>query len=57
MNSVRLLADAGLALVEAIGGYDLAEFELFVAIGQTPHAALPDPAKSPAPELPADAAR
>ena len=49
LNSVRLLADAGLALVEAIGGYDLAEFELFVAIGQTPHAALPDPAKSAAP--------
>jgi outer membrane protein TolC len=43
LNSVRLLGEAGLALVEAIGGYDLAQFELFVAIGQTPHSALPDP--------------
>jgi outer membrane protein TolC len=46
LNSVRLLSEAGLALVEAIGGYDLAQFELFVAIGQTPHGALPDPRKS-----------
>lgn len=43
LNSVRLLGEAGLALVEAVGGYDLAQFELFVAIGQTPHSALPDP--------------
>ncbi len=35
-NSVRLLGEAGVALVEAIGGYDLAQFELFVAVGQTP---------------------
>lgn len=46
LNSVRLLGEAGMALVEAIGGYDLAQFELFVAVGQTPHAALPDPNKS-----------
>ncbi|MBS0260503.1 MAG: TolC family protein [Planctomycetes bacterium] len=43
LNSVRLLSEAGLALVEAIGSYDLAQFELFVAIGQTPHTAVPDP--------------
>ncbi|MBI3866202.1 MAG: TolC family protein, partial [Planctomycetia bacterium] len=43
LNSVSLLSEAGVALVEAIGGYDLAQFELFVAVGQTPHAALPDP--------------
>jgi hypothetical protein len=43
LNSVRLLSEAGIALVEATGGYDLAQFELFVAIGQTPHSALPDP--------------
>ena len=43
LNSVNLLADAGRALVETVGGYDLAQFELFVAIGQTPHSALPDP--------------
>jgi outer membrane protein TolC len=46
LNSVHLLSEAGLALVDAIGGYDLAQFELFVAIGQTPHAALPDPSKA-----------
>jgi outer membrane protein TolC len=43
INSVNLLAESGRALVKAVGGYDLAQFELFVAIGQTPHAALPDP--------------
>ena len=57
LNSVNLLAEAGRALVEAIGEYDLAQFELFVAIGQTPHAALPDPrqaAKLPAPGGPGE---
>jgi outer membrane protein TolC len=50
LNSVRLLGEAGLALVEAVGGYDQAQFELFVAIGQTPHSALPDLGKrAPAP--------
>jgi outer membrane protein TolC len=43
INSVNLLAEAGQALVAAIGSFNLAQFELFVAIGQTPHAALPDP--------------
>jgi outer membrane protein TolC len=43
INSVNLLGESGRALVEAIGGFDLAQFQLFVAIGQTPHAALPDP--------------
>ena len=37
--------EAGMALVEAVSGYDLAQFELFVAIGQTPHGALPDPSR------------
>ncbi len=45
INSVNLLGQAGRALVEAIGSYDLAQFQLFVAIGQTPHAALPDPGR------------
>src|SRR5262249_31892793 len=45
INSVNLLGEAGRALVEAIAGYDLAQFQLFVALGQTPHAALPDPAR------------
>ncbi len=39
LNSVRLLGEAGVALVEAIGGYDLAQFELFVASGQTAYSA------------------
>ncbi|MGE5194919.1 MAG: TolC family protein, partial [Deltaproteobacteria bacterium] len=45
INSVNLLGEAGRALVDAVGGYDLAQFQLFVALGQTPHAALPDPAR------------
>lgn len=53
LNSVSLLADAGRALVEAVGGFDLAQFELFVAIGQTPHSALPDPLQAAPVELPA----
>jgi outer membrane protein TolC len=47
INSVNLLGEAGRALVEAVGGYDLAQFQLFVAIGQTPRAAAPDPARGP----------
>jgi outer membrane protein TolC len=43
LNSVNLLAESGRALVEAVGGYNLAQFELFVAIGQTPTVAVPDP--------------
>jgi len=46
INSVNLLGEAGVALVTAIGSFDLAQFELFVAVGQTPHAALPDPLKA-----------
>jgi hypothetical protein len=45
INSVNLLGQAGRALVDAIGSHDLAQFQLFVAIGQTPHAALPDPGR------------
>jgi len=45
INSVNLLGESGRALVEAVGGFDLAQFRLFVALGQTPHAALPDPAR------------
>jgi outer membrane protein TolC len=52
LNSVRLLSEAGIALVEAVGGYDLAQFELFVAIGQSPHGALPDPSKARSPHAP-----
>jgi outer membrane protein TolC len=43
INSVNLLTDARQELVRAIVAYDLAQFELFVAIGQTPGAALSDP--------------
>jgi outer membrane protein TolC len=43
INSVNLLTDARQELVRAIVAYDLAEFQLFVAVGQTPQAALPDP--------------
>jgi outer membrane protein TolC len=43
INSVNLLTDARQELVRAIVAYDLAQFQLFVAIGQTPGAALPDP--------------
>jgi outer membrane protein TolC len=46
INSVNLLTDARQELVRAIVAYDLSEFRLFVAIGQTPGAALPDPKRS-----------
>jgi outer membrane protein TolC len=49
INSVNLLGEAGRALVAAVGGFDMAQFELFVAIGQTPHSALPDPVGSAMP--------
>ncbi len=45
LNSVRLLGEAGMAMVQAVGGYDQAQFELFVAIGQTPESSLPDPGR------------
>lgn len=47
IDSVNLLAESGRALVEALGNYNLAQFELFVAIGQTPNVALPDPRTAP----------
>jgi outer membrane protein TolC len=43
INSVNLLTDARQELVRAIIAYDLAQFQLFLAIGETPGAALPDP--------------
>ncbi len=43
INSVNLLTDARQELVRAVVAYDLAQFQLFVAIGETPSAALPDP--------------
>ena len=46
LDSINLLAEAGQALMQAVGNYDLAQFELFVAIGQTPTASLPDPRQS-----------
>jgi outer membrane protein TolC len=46
INSVNLLTDARQDLVRAIVAYDLAQFQLFVAIGETPQAALPDPKRS-----------
>ncbi len=50
LNSVRLLGESGVALVTAVGGFDMAQFQLFVAIGQTPHSALPDPLRTMPPE-------
>jgi outer membrane protein TolC len=46
INSVNLLTDARQELVRAIVAYDLVQFQLFVAIGQTPGAALPDPKRA-----------
>jgi len=43
INSVNLLVDARDEFIAALVGYDLAQFQLFVAIGETPNAALPDP--------------
>jgi outer membrane protein TolC len=43
INSVNLLTDARQEVVRTIVAYDVAQFQLFVAIGQTPGAALPDP--------------
>lgn len=49
INSVNLHTQARRALLEAVLGYDLAQFELFVAIGQTPDGAVPDPRTAPKP--------
>jgi outer membrane protein TolC len=46
INSVNLLTDARQELVRAIVAYDLAQFQLFVAIGETPGAAMPDPKRA-----------
>jgi outer membrane protein TolC len=46
INSVNLLTNARQELVRAVVAYDLAQFQLFVAIGQTPGAALPDPKRA-----------
>jgi outer membrane protein TolC len=46
INSVNLLVDARDEFIAALVGYDLAQFKLFVAIGETPNAALPDPLQS-----------
>jgi outer membrane protein TolC len=46
INSVNLLTDARQELVSAIVAYDLAQFQLFVAVGQTPSAAMPDPKRA-----------
>jgi outer membrane protein TolC len=43
INSVNLLVDARDEFIAALVGYDRAQFELFVAIGETPSTALPDP--------------
>jgi outer membrane protein TolC len=46
VNSINLLVDARDEFIVALVGYDLAQFELFVAIGETPSTALPDPLQS-----------
>jgi outer membrane protein TolC len=46
INSVNLLVEARDEFIAALVGYDLAQFQLFVATGQTPSVALPDPQKA-----------
>ena len=46
INSVNLLVDARDEFIAALVGFDLAQFELFVAIGETPSTALPDPLRA-----------
>lgn len=43
VNSINLLVEARDEIIAALVAYDMAQFELFVATGQTPHTALPDP--------------
>jgi outer membrane protein TolC len=59
LNSVNLLVDARDEFIAALVGYDLAEFQLFVAIGETPNAAVPDPLQANAgqPTRPPDPTR
>lgn len=49
INSMNLLVDARDEFIAALVGYDLAQFKLFVAIGETPNAALPDPLRTNSP--------
>lgn len=51
INSVELLIDAREALIRVLVGYNEAQFELFVAVGQTPHVGLPDPTRGGAEEV------
>lgn len=46
VNSVDLLAKARQNLIGAIVDYNTAEFRLFVALGETPNAATPDPKRA-----------
>jgi outer membrane protein TolC len=46
VNSINLLVEARDEFIRSLVGYDLAEFALFVAIGETPNVALPDPLKT-----------
>jgi outer membrane protein TolC len=50
LDSARLLVDARQAFLAAIIGYDQAQFQLFVALGQPPELALPNAGGCPAPE-------
>jgi len=52
INSVDLLVTAREELIAALIGYDLSQFQLFIAIGQTPNAAVPAPVRGGA--APAD---
>jgi len=46
INSVDLLVEAREAMIRALVEYNLSQFQLFVAIGQTPDVALPDPLRT-----------
>jgi outer membrane protein TolC len=47
LYSMRLLTEARRALIEATFAYDVAQFRLFVALGQPPPPQAPDPAPPP----------
>jgi outer membrane protein TolC len=49
MNSLRLLCESRLAYLDAIMDYNLAQMELYVALGQPPASALARPVPPPAP--------
>jgi outer membrane protein TolC len=46
INSVDLLVEAREAMIRALIEYNLSQFRLFVAIGQTPDVANPDPVRA-----------